>query len=409
MPRGPLSILKDSWEGRQELPFSIGKGSAEYLQNLKENLEIAKTYAEFNSQKEQDRYVKYHNTRSTDRHYAVGDKVLVLAPEGPKMYSRWHGPGVVTKVKSPYSYVVEIDGKHKHLHVNHLKGYSDRLLSAYNVNNCAVIYDKDNDFGVVETVGDSIDKILPPSQRIEPERLAHLPPEQRVEFLQVLDRYPEVFSEKPGHISVIEHDIKVSSEFKPKVHRSYKIPEVLKPEVGKQIQEMLDLGIIRPSTSEMVSPLVCVLKGHKGQNKVRLAVDFRYLNKFSAGDAYPTPDLQEAMERVSKAHFISCFDAKCGYWQVSLKDSQQWLTGFVCGDEVYEFTRMPFGLKSAGNTFVRAMNIVLKPVRDFTEPFIDDMAVCSMHWPDHLSHLDKYLYTVRTAGITLNLEKCSFA
>jgi hypothetical protein len=115
------------------------------------------------------------------------------------------------------------------------------------------------------------------------------------------------------------------------------------------------------------------------------------------------------MEKVSKANYISCFDAKCGYWQTSIQEGQEWLTAFVCGDNVYEFTRMPFGLKSAGNTFVRAMNIILRPVRDFTEPFIDDMAVCSMEWLEHLSHLDKYLHTIKNAGITLNLRKCDFA
>ena len=92
------------------------------------------------------------------------------------------------------------------------------------------------------------------------------------------------------------------------------------------------------------------------------------------------------MQRVSRAKYISCFDAKGGYWQIPVKGSQQRLTAFVCGDDLWEFTRMPFGLKSAGNTFVRAMTQILKKIRDYTEPFIDDMAVCSMSWLEHLGH-----------------------
>ena len=92
--------------------------------------------------------------------------------------------------------------------------------------------------------------------------------------------------------------------FVPRRLRAYRVREALKGEVAKQIDEMLEIGIIYPSTSEMVSPLVCVLKGPKGQGGVRLVVDYKYVNKFSAGDAYPTPDISDVMERVSRAKFI---------------------------------------------------------------------------------------------------------
>jgi hypothetical protein len=70
---------------------------------------------------------------------------------------------------------------------------------------------------------------------------------------------------------------------------------------------------------------------------------------------------------------------------------------------------MPFGLKSASNTFIRGMTQVLQPVRDFTEPFVDDMAVVSEDWETHLSHLDKYVQIIEDTGLTLNLKKCNFA
>ena len=44
-PRGTLAILKESWMGERELPFSIGKTPEQYLQSLKENLEFARAYA----------------------------------------------------------------------------------------------------------------------------------------------------------------------------------------------------------------------------------------------------------------------------------------------------------------------------------------------------------------------------
>ena len=81
------------------------------------------------------------------------------------------------------------------------------------------------------------------------------------------------------------------------------MPEVLKSEVARQIQELLDLGFIELSNSEMASPIVCVLKRRYGENGVRMWCDYRYLNKFTRGDAYPTPDISDMIHRVGKAHW----------------------------------------------------------------------------------------------------------
>ena len=173
--------------------------------------------------------------------------------------------------------------------------------------------------------------------------------------------------------------------------------------------ELLELGIIVPSNSEMASPVVCVLKGPNGQNGVRLAIDYRHVNRFSCGDCFPTPDIADVLQRVGKARFISCFDAKSGYWQIPVKEESRWLTAFVCDAGLFEFKRMPFGLKSASNTFIRCMSRILNPIRSFTEPFVDDVSVFSMTWKDHLEHLEKFLRTVKDSGLTLSLKKCSFA
>jgi len=147
---------------------------------------------------------------------------------------------------------------------------------------------------------------------------------------------------------MVEHKIKLSGDFKPMRLRAYKVPELLKPAVDQQIQEMLELGIIVPSDSEMASPLVSVLKGPKGQNGVRLAIDYRHVNKFSAGDCFPTPDIP-TFRKSGRSKFISCFDAKSGYWQLPMQKNSQWLTTFVCDAGLFEFQRMPFCL-SASNT-----------------------------------------------------------
>ena len=190
---------------------------------------------------------------------------------------------------------------------------------------------------------------------------------------------------------------------------AYRVPEKLKPEVDRQIEEMLRNGIIRPSQSPMASPLVCVLKGKEGCDGIRLAIDYRYVNRFTRDDAYILPDVSSISQHVEKSRLITLADCKSGYWQIPMKEEDKWLTAFVCDAGLFEFNRAPFGLKGSGNSFVRAITQILRPIRESTESFVDDVAVHSDEWQNHLSDIDKFLSTIKRAGLTLNLKKCRWA
>jgi len=70
---------------------------------------------------------------------------------------------------------------------------------------------------------------------------------------------------------------------------------------------------------------------------------------------------------------------------------------------------MPFGLRNAGATFVRAVTSILQPLQQFLGSYVDDMAVGSFDWSTHVAHLRQFLATIRDAGLTLSLAKCEFA
>jgi len=100
------------------------------------------------------------------------------------------------------------------------------------VSNVGVINYSDCDFGHVSTAPHDVDKIsdqLKPSEKFPPEKIAHLTPEQRRELLEILDRYPECFSDRPGYCDVVNHEIKLKPNFRPKQSKAYRIPEILKP------------------------------------------------------------------------------------------------------------------------------------------------------------------------------------
>jgi hypothetical protein len=191
--------------------------------------------------------------------------------------------------------------------------------------------------------------------------------------------------------------------------RPYKIHEVLKPEVEQQIDMLLKNGFITKSDSNMISPIVCVVKHgttKAGSMKVRIACDFRY---FTVSDPFPVPDQEEVMNKSARFSFISVFDAKAGYWQTSVKPEDRWLLGFTTHHGKWEWTRTPFGAKNSGSTFCRAMQEVLSPVSDISASYVDDMGVGSHCWPTHLINLRRFLSVIKSAGITLNLQRAEFA
>jgi len=433
VPTGPLSVLKNHWIGTEELPVSFGKTATEYLRDVQERLQIAEQYAGPHTEAEQRRYQKYHNLRSADKNFEVGEHVLVLWPDrtSSKTFSRWM-QGKITAKRSAYSYLVNVNGVDKHFHANHLRKYHIPVASVsydasdYDVGvhlcsdaqtpnsimSCAVIYDEDDGFGDVQTVPNNLNPPINhelPSAKIDPDAIKHLSRKQQTELLSLLDEFASCFSEVPGYTDVVTHQIVLLEGFRPKRLPAYRVPERLKPEVSRQIKEMLDNGIIRPSTSPMASPLVCVLKGRDGCDGVRLAVDYRYVNKYTQNDSYPMNNLQSIFQSVSGSNLISVCDMKGAYWQIPCQESQIWLTAFICDDGIFEFTRCPFGMKNSGASFVRAVSQILSPVHDVAKNFVDDVAVHSGHWQGHLADLRRFFEVVQRSGLTLNLKKCRWA
>jgi len=431
-PIGPLQILCDSWAGKRELPLDLAKHPREYLQEVEEKLRIGQEYAEKHAIKTQKRYADYYNFKSSNKHFDVGQQVIYLTRNSnQKMFSHWLGPCLILRKKSSHSYVIDVDGVHRTVHVNHLRKFHPSICEV-NANNCAMIFDSDEDFGRIlsikidpcdaeidhlddnftQSCGDQCKPVSVsplPSSVIIADQLSHLNPAQQHELCDLLDSYSECFSDKPGFCSYLEHHIEISKDFKPKRLREYRIPELMKAEVQRQIDELADDGFIVPSTSPMASPLVCVLKGKDGTGGIRLAVDYKYVNSFTQNDAYILPNLNDLIHKVGSANFITTTDCRSGYWQLPIKPEDRWLTAFAYDGDLWEWTRLPFGLRTSGNSFVRCVQMILNPVREFSFSFVDDLSVCSDHWAQHMIHLRAFLTEIRKSGLTLNVKKCSFA
>ena len=123
----------------------------------------------------------------------------MLAPENTgKMGNRWLGPGTVVKVKSPYSYLVDLgNGNMRHMDANKMRHFIAR------VQGCGVIAECNAEFGKVLSPNTAVNESVMPSVRVEPDRVSHLDERQRAELFKVLDEFAACFSDKPGLCDVV--------------------------------------------------------------------------------------------------------------------------------------------------------------------------------------------------------------
>jgi hypothetical protein len=202
---------------------------------------------------------------------------------------------------------------------------------------------------------------------------------QKEEVVDLLMEFQDIFTDLPRRTDKIKHKIQLTGQEKIR-QKPYRLPEPKKELVRKEIDQFLELGIIVESESSFASPIVLVPK--KDQS-TRMCIDFRKLNKISKFDAYPILRIDDLLEKVSKAHYISNLDFSKGCYQIPLSRQLRDNTAFMTSFGLYEFTVMPFGLASAPATFMRLMDRVLSGA----DAYFDDTSVFSHNWKAHIQHL----------------------
>ena len=173
--------------------------------------------------------------------------------------------------------------------------------------------------------------------------------------------------------------------------------------IDKQVNAWFEAGVIEPSTSPWGFPVVVVYRN----GKPRLVVDYRKLNSLTIPDEFPIPRQTEIIQALSGSQVLSSFDALAGFTQLEMLDEHKERTAFRCHLGLWQFKRMPFGLRNGPSIFQRIMQGVLSPfLWLFALVYIDDIVIFSKSWEDHLIHLDKVLHAISSAGITLSPPKC---
>ncbi|MBW0482573.1 hypothetical protein O181_022288 [Austropuccinia psidii MF-1] len=148
---------------------------------------------------------------------------------------------------------------------------------------------------------------------------------------------------------------------------------------------------------EITTPVL--ITWHDG--KSRLCGDFRALNNYTKADRYPVPRIPQALDKLAKVKYITKMDCMKGFHQNGVKPNSRKLLRIICHMGIYEYTRMPFGIKNAATHFQRMMDTIFQEdiLEGWMVVYIDDIIIYSETWEDHVQYIDRVLNATCIQGL----------
>ena len=386
--RGPLALLRSSWAESNEGSCDVGEWLSDVKARMCEMSELVST----REGKAKLAMKKYYDRTATVKTFEPGNMVLVRKPilQG-KLNTSWEGPYEIDKQISPVTYSVQVPGKPhkcKVLHCNLLKKWTTPAARIHRV--------------IVMTEEESACEAPSGLRLCRTEFVPSVSEQNQLDL--VLGSFSDVLCPKPGLTKDISLSIR-TGEHEPVRSHPYRIPPKWKEEVKQQIDLLMGLGIIRPSESPWSSSVVTVQKKDGG---VRICIDFRAVNSITQPDPYLMPLIDEILDALSAAKFISKVDLNKGFHQIPIDNEDIAKTAFCTPWGKFEFVVMPFGLRNGPAVFQRLMDGILHREKDNCQVYIDDIAIFSRTWSEHCTHIEKVLSRLREAGLTANVNKCQW-
>ena len=389
-------MLREAWEGSKQAEESVVSYAIATQQKLMEMADLVQE----NLSKAQENQKLWYDKHTRVREFKVGDPILVLLPTASsKLLAQWQGPYQIVKRAGKVSYLVDMHDRRERrriFHVNMLKEFRVRKpmessfwVEAGAADDCV----EDTDVPLWNDTSDG-----------EPTVGEQLSTTQRKQLGKVLAEFADVLCNKPGRTTLMEHHIDTETA-NPVCLPPYGLPHAYHETVQHELKEMLEDGIIDKSCSEWAAPIVLVKK----DGSLRMCMDYRRLNSVSREDAYPMPRIDDLIDKLGNAKFITTVDLNRGYWQMPVAAKDKHKTAFTTPFGLFQFRVMPFGLNGPPASFQRMMDLVIDGMQDFTAAYLDDLVVYSDSWEDHLKHLKMMLQKLREAGLTVKPRKCQFA
>lgn len=419
--RGPLKVLKDEFFCNAS---SEKSNVLDFISRTRERLQnacaVAKNALSLSQEKMKSRFDK----RAVARNFVAGEKVLVLLPApGSALAARFAGPYIIKSKLSDTDYIIhtpERRRKTRLCHVNMLKTYcgADKTDLPSNLSEGEFQTAKADRVSMLSnTLDDDDDGLNMSSELLNggclknseilkdlPSQLSYLSSDQREDVISLVENFPNLFTDVPSGTTVIQHDIDVANARPIKQH-AYRCPVSKREIMRREVEYLVQNGFAEKSNSPWSSPCILV---PKADGSHRFCTDFRKVNAVTIPDAFPLPRIEDCIDNLGAAQYITKLDLLKGYWQVPLTKRASEISAFVTPDVFLQYKRMAFGLRNAPATFQRLMSTVLGDLPN-CNVYLDDVVIYSATWSDHVSSLYDVFSRLAAASLTLNLTKCEFA
>ena len=243
----------------------------------------------------------------------------------------------------------------------------------------------------------------------------HGPSELQVEIRKLCSEYADIFSsnlrDEPAAVPPMQLNVDLGKWQIPKNRRPYRVQSPAKEsQLKKILDKLLQRGLIRPSKAQFWSQVLLVPKPTPGE--YRLCIDYRNLNDASRGEHWPLPNLDQLVERAGRrrAQFMGKMDLTSGFWQTLLSKPSTEFTAFITFMGLFEWIRVPMGLKGAPSFFQQSMaSLVLAGLLYVVcELYIDDVIVFGTTQEDFINNLRAVFERFREYRVLLNPAKCCF-
>ncbi|KAG0428790.1 Retrovirus-related Pol polyprotein from transposon 17.6, partial [Dictyocoela muelleri] len=206
-----------------------------------------------------------------------------------------------------------------------------------------------------------------------------------------------------GEVSIVSHEISLMKEFN-LIPREYPVPLKLRENVEAHLNKLISDGIIEEKFSSCISPAFVIIKKN---GKIRLVVDYRYLNSITKKTHQFTPKINEILATLHGSKIFSKIDLNQGYYQIKMKPEDIYKTGFRLLNRTFVFNRMPFGLCNAPSTFQRTMNHILKDIKN-VHVYLDDILIYTPTLNEHIVILREVFKRIKENNMSINFEKSKF-
>ena len=230
---------------------------------------------------------------------------------------------------------------------------------------------------------------------------------ERVKTL--LQSYKERIAKHESDVGKIPK-IKLQLHMKPDTHpfaipRPYNLHPQLYAEAERQIKILEQSGWIRKSESPWAAGVTFAAKKNGEQ---RMCIDYRQLNLRIKDQRWTIPTINELLEKFKNKKYFSSIDLKSGYWNIEVEEKDREKLAFLTPWGLYEWNRMPFGIKTAPMFFQKAMQEVFHDM-PYVLIYLDDIVILSDSEEEHIKHLEYVLNRLRQYNLKIRLDKCNFA